>query len=62
MGCGVGRVQGVNRGREGRLAQGHGVLVEGWQGAVESMGILEHNCVLKPLPPSLQKADDMVCL
>lgn len=38
------------------------MLVEGWQGAVERMSVLEHNCVLKPLPPSLQKADDMVCL
>lgn len=54
--------RGLTEGREGRLAQGHGVLVEGQQGAVERMSVLEHNCMLKPLPPSLQKADDMVCL
>lgn len=58
MGCGAeGGAPGINRGREGRLAQGHGAACGGVAG-----GCGEDDCMLKLLPPSFQKADDTVCL
>lgn len=58
MGCGVGK------GRE-RLTEGRQACSGTWAACVGAAGGCGeedecHNCMLKPLPPSLQKADGMV--